>query len=116
MSEVKNIMDALGRGEMEGNVKGSHLAQILTYLQQHKTERMRVTLAKLALICGMHQRYVRESYIEGIEAFGVINVKTINNDKVWNWIGERAFDCFKGKEESFIDYAKKKKIEKKDEK
>lgn len=114
MSEVKNIMDALGRGEMEGNVKGSHLAQILTYLQQHKTERMRVTLAKLALICGMHQRYVRESYIEGIEAFGVINVKTINNDKVWSWIGERAFDCYSGKEESATDYMKIKEKEKKE--
>lgn len=94
MSEIKNIMDALGRGSTEGYVKGTHLGTILAYLQQRKTEKMRATLAKLSLVCGMNRRYIRENYLDGLEEYGVIETKTFNNELTWNWIGERAFEKF----------------------
>ena len=97
--EIKNIMSAIGRNHTEGEVKGSHLGQILTYLYQHRTETMRKTLAKLSLICGMNKRYLRENYLEGLEEFGVIKVECISNEYIWNWIGEKAFLQFHKKDE-----------------
>lgn len=90
MSEIKEIMDALGRNETEGNVRGSHLGKILQYLQMHKTERMKSTLAKLALVCGMNIRYVRENYLEGLIEYGIISINCENNDIAWNWVGCKA--------------------------
>jgi hypothetical protein len=36
VSEIKHVIDALGRGQKDGDVKGIHLGQILTYLQGKK--------------------------------------------------------------------------------
>ena len=91
MSEIKDIMLLLGRRMIEGQVKGSHLGQILMYLQQKHTESLKSTLSKLALVCGMSKRNVRENYIEGIEEFGIIKTTVIGNEVIWTWIGIRAF-------------------------
>lgn len=91
IEEIKNIMDYLGRGSQSGEVKGTHLGQILGYLRQHKKEKMRVTLAKLSLICGMNKRYVRENYLEGLEEFEIIKTEQDGNELSWYWIGEKAF-------------------------
>lgn len=101
-------MDFLGRGILEGQVKGTHLSLILIYLQRTKTEAMKKTLAKLALVCGMQTRYIRENYLEGLQYFGIIDVKAIKNDIIWNWIGQKAIN---GLEESFMDWVKHKKRE-----
>lgn len=89
--EIKEIMDCLGRSHSEGFIKGTHLSTILSYLRQKKTETFRLTKAKLALICGMGQRYLQENYLDGIEAFGLIEMG-INeyNEKIWKWIGLKA--------------------------
>lgn len=89
-SEIKDIMDALGRGRQEGNVKDTHLGKILLYLQQHNTERLRETMSKLALICGMNIRYVRENYLDGLFCFGVLKQIEKHNDIYWEWIGIKA--------------------------
>lgn len=92
MSEIRTIMDYLGRGIQDGEVRGSHLGQILMYFRQIKKENMKVTLSKLALICGTSQRNLRENYIEGLGNFGIINIRTEGHSIVWDWIGKKAFD------------------------
>lgn len=91
-SEIKDIMDLLGRGIVEGSVRGSHLGQILMYLHKNQTEKLKATLSKLALICGMQKRYVRENYIEGLVEFGIIKTTVLHNEVVWKWIGIKAFE------------------------
>lgn len=113
MSEIKDIMDLLGRGILEGNVRGSHLGQILMYLHQNKTEKMKATLSKLALICGMQKRYVRENYIEGLVEFGIIKTVVLRNEVMWKWVGIKAFEKDKA---TFMEYITEKEKEKKGEK
>lgn len=91
-SEIKELLQIFGRTATEGQIKGDHLSKILSYLQRKKTERYKSTLAKLALICGMNVRYVRENYLEGLIEFGVIQVHNSENDVFWTWIGRKAFD------------------------
>lgn len=112
-SEIKEIMDMLGRRIVEGQVKGSHLGQILTYLQQKKTESLKTTLSKLALICGMSKRNIRENYIEGIAEFGIIHTQTLSNDVVWNWYGVKAFE---ENNETFMNYVQRTKQKEEQEK
>jgi len=118
MSEIKQIMDYLGRGIQDGEVRGSHLGQILMYFRQTKKENMKITLSKLALVCGTSQRNLRENYIEGLGAFGIINIRTEGHSIVWDWIGKLAFDgkpvmseIREPKTESLSDLQKAKKYE-----
>ena len=92
MSEIKQIMDFLGRGIQDGEVRGSHLGQILMYLRMTKKENMKKTLSKLALICGTSQRNLRENYLEGLGNFDIINITTEGHSIVWSWYGSKAFD------------------------
>ena len=91
-NEVSKIMDFLGRGKYEGNVQGTHLGQILTYLSRQKTESMKKTLSKLALVCAMTRRNLKENYIEGLDAFGIIKTKSEGHELLWLCVGERAFN------------------------
>jgi hypothetical protein len=99
MSEIKEIMDALGRNEHEGEVRGSHLGKILTFLQQQKTGDLTATISQLALICGMKARYVKEDYINGMIVFGIIHISTSKNQTIWKWNGMRAFERNNGDNE-----------------
>lgn len=92
MIEEKRIMDFLGRGIQDGDVRGSHLGKILTYLKQTKTESLRKTISKLVLICGTGNRYIKENYIEGFEAFGIIEITSSGHDTIWEWVGAKAFE------------------------
>lgn len=94
--EIKDIMIALGRSEHEGEVRGSHLGKILTFLQQEKTGNFQATISMLALICGMKARYVKEDYLNGLICFGVIKVYTENNMSLWKWYGIKAFEWNNG--------------------
>lgn len=111
MSEIKDIMDLLGRGITEGQIRGSHLGQILMYLQQKRTESLKLTLGKLALICGMSKRNVKENYIEGIEGFGIIKTAVIHNDVIWTWVGIKAFE---NDNMSFMEWVNQKKQKEKE--
>lgn len=90
MSEEKRIMEFLGIGNLDGNVHGQHLGKILTYLKMVKKENFRVTLSKLSLTCSMGQRYVKESYLEGLANWGIIKLYQNGNALFWVWIGEKA--------------------------
>lgn len=92
MSEELRIMEFLGRPILDGNVRGSHLGKILTYLKTEKAEIWDDTLFKLALLLGMQTRYVKDSYLKGLVLFGIIELEQIGHSQRWYWIGEKAFD------------------------
>lgn len=85
--EVKNIFEFLGRGHSQGNVQGDHLGTILTYLITTQREKYNTTLAKLSLKCATGRRYIKENYLDGLEAFGIIQVSFSSKDKSWIWRG-----------------------------
>lgn len=92
MSEEKRIIELLGRTEIDGEVRGSHLGKVLTYLKMTKGEVWDVTLSKLALVLGVNPRYIRENYLKGLMYFNVIKLYRNGNTLKWQWIGEKAFD------------------------
>ena len=85
--EITAILEFLGRSHSEGQVRGDHLSKILMYLHRTRTEEYKKTLAKLALLCGIGQRYLKENYLDGLEAFGIIEVQYGSKWKVWKWQG-----------------------------
>lgn len=103
-SEVKDIMDNLGRTKHDSDIAGSHLGKILTYLQMKKEEALRTTINKIGLICGIHPRYVREGYINGLIDFGIIEVEIKTNIEIWHWIGISAFNNITPSEQSALEY------------
>lgn len=115
IDEIRQVMNHLGRGFQDGYVKGTHLSQILMYMRSIRTEKMRLTLAKMALICSTSQRNLRENYFSGLEAFGVIDVKVIGHDVVWFWVGAKAFDNGTKIPESLINLTDEQTAQKDDE-
>jgi hypothetical protein len=90
VDEVHEIMMLLrgGNATTDGDYRNIHLGTILEYLRNQKTETKQVTLQKLSLMIGMAQRQIRENYLDGLIAFGVI---ALNPDcKSWTWIGIKA--------------------------
>lgn len=92
MSEIKQIMDCLGIGQIEGNVRGEHLGKILMYLQKVKNERFDRTMRVLPLVVGMQRRYIKENYVEGLIELGIIKLYNENNTYFWLWIGSSALN------------------------
>ena len=89
--EIEEICEAFGFKHSEGLVTGSHNATILSYLRQHKEEPYKTTIDKLTWICHMTNRSLKENYLNGIEAFGII--ETFTNDfgvVKWRWVGIKA--------------------------
>src|SRR3990170_68844 len=75
----------------EGLVTGSHNATILAYLRQHQEEVYKTTVDKLTWLCHMTNRSLKENYLSGIEAFGIIETFTTEfGVKKWRWIGIKA--------------------------
>ena len=92
MSEEKLIMDFLGRPVLDGDVRGTHLGKVLTYLKITNTENLDITLSKLALVLGMNPRYIRENYLKGLMYFDIIKLYQKGNSNYWRWIGVSAFN------------------------
>lgn len=92
MSEEKRIMYFLGRGSIDGDVRGTHLGKVLTYLKMINDEILDATIYKLSLVLGMNSRYVRENYLKGLMYFGVIKLYQEGHNTRWKWIGETAFN------------------------
>lgn len=92
--EIKEIMDFLGRGSTDGNVRGSHLGKVLSVCRNppKNVKNYRDLLSYLALICGMNKRYVTENYLDGLEVCGVITTIESGNDRFFKWIGKKAFE------------------------
>lgn len=90
ISEVHDIMVML-RGTnatKDGDFRNKHLGTILEYLRNQQQEDKAVTLQKLALILGLAQRQVRENYIDGLIAFGIISLS--GDCQQWAWVGIKA--------------------------
>lgn len=131
LDEVHEIMHIL-RGTNatnDGDYRSQHLGTVLEYLFGQVEEDKLTTQAKLALMLGMAARQVKENYLDGLIAFGIISLST--DCKRWKWIGLKAIKNKYGKlrknspedndfvksqltqpEESVIDYAKRKEVEK----
>lgn len=97
INEVHEIMMLL-RGDnatTDGDYRNTHLGTVLEYLLNQKTESKATTLQKLSLMLGMAQRQIRENYIDGLIAFGIINLDA--NCRCWNWVGLKAVKGLNGK-------------------
>lgn len=89
--ELKEIMDILGRGHADGYCSGRHLSLILDYLRFKKTESYDLTKKKLTLKAGIGQRYLQENYLDGIEAWGIIEIFFDDSSiRHWRWVGVKA--------------------------
>ena len=91
INEIKDICDVFGFKHSEGLVTGSHNATILGYLRQHKEDVYKTTVDKLTWLCHMTNRSIKENYLNGIEAFGIIETFTNEFGVIkWRWIGIKA--------------------------
>jgi hypothetical protein len=91
INEIIEICDVFGFKHTDGVVSGSHNATILGYLRQQQEEVYSTTVDKLTWLCHMSARYLKENYLKGIEAYGVIQT-FVNEFGVikWRWIGIKA--------------------------
>jgi len=91
ISEIKEICDYFGFKHTDGLISGSHNATILGYLRQNQEGVYSTTVDKLTWICHTSNRNIRENYLKGIEAFGIIET-FVNEFGVikWKWVGIKA--------------------------
>lgn len=96
IDEVHQIIKALrgSTGKNDGDYRSTHLGIILEYLLSKKRENKSLTLQKLALIIGMSQRQIRENYIDGLIAFGIINLTSKCDE--WYYVGISALNLSEG--------------------
>lgn len=124
INEIHEIMILLrgSNAKLDGDYRSTHLGTILEYLRNQQTENKSVTTQKLALMLGMAQRQIRENYIDGLFAFGVI---VLSSDcSTWTWVGSTAIKNKDGQlkknvsenesETPFMDSIKEKEKEKKE--
>lgn len=69
----------------KGDVRTNHLMAILDHLIEVQTEDYSTTQAKLALTISMEKRRIRENYLEGMEAYGIIKMRTVDRRVIWEW-------------------------------
>jgi hypothetical protein len=91
INEITEICNVFGFKHTDGLVVGSHNATILGYLRQHQEEVYSTTVDKLTWLCHMSARYLKENYLKGIEAYGIIETFTNEFGVIkWRWIGIKA--------------------------
>ena len=67
----------------KGDIKNSHLMAILDNLISTEMESYDTTLSKLTLSLQMDKRRIRENYLEGMEAYGIIEIHMDNRKRIW---------------------------------
>lgn len=92
-NEIHEIITFLrgSGGSNDGDYRSKHLGMILEYLYLQKRESKAQTLQKLALRIGMSQRQVRENYVDGLIAYGIIQLAS--NCDEWFWVGTRGVNA-----------------------
>lgn len=97
IDEVHEIMFILrgSNATKDGDYRNTHLGTVLEYLRGQKQESKMVTLQKLSLMLGLAQRQVRENYIDGLIAFGIIGLES--DCSKWFWVGVSAIKNQYGK-------------------
>lgn len=90
INEVHEIMFILrgSNATKDGEYRNVHLATILEYLRGQTEEDKATSLQKLSLLLGLAQRQIRENYLDGLIAFGIISLSS--DCKRWHWIGAKA--------------------------
>lgn len=91
IAEIRDICEAFGFTNTEGNIVGQHNSTILSYLYQNKEGVYKTTVDKLTWLCHTSNRNIRENFLNGIEAFGII--ETFTNEfgvLKWRWVGIKA--------------------------
>lgn len=89
--EVEEICLIFGFKHTDGNVVGTHNATILSFLRQEREGVYSTMVDKLTWLCHTSNRNIRENFLKGIEAFGII--QTYTNDfgvLKWRWVGIKA--------------------------
>ena len=85
---IKAVLEFLHRDkDTKGDVRQDHLAVILSYLYGQRSEELRVTLAKLALLVGVDSTHLKRNYLDGLIAFGILEVAHSKDGQVWVSIG-----------------------------
>lgn len=89
--EVEEICLTFGFKHTDGLVSGSHNATILSNLRQWNEGVYSTTVDKLTWMCHMSARSLKENYLKGIEAFGIIETYTNEFGVIkWRWVGMKA--------------------------
>jgi len=90
IDEVHDIMFILrgSNATRDGDFRNIHLATVLEYLRGQNEEDKATSLQKLSLLLGLAQRQVRENYLDGLIAFGIVSLSS--DCKRWKWIGVTA--------------------------
>lgn len=90
LDEIHEIM-FLFRGEnatRDGDFRSEHIGTILEYLKNQHEEDLKTTIAKLPILIGMGSRKIKEDYINGLIAWGIIQLDS--RCLRWKWIGSKA--------------------------
>lgn len=88
LDQVNKIMERLGLKNVEGDVKGGHMAVFLNYLAIKRRESVKSTLSKLSFQMQMDKRRLRENYFEGVLEWGIIEIMVEKGTQYWVWTGE----------------------------
>lgn len=92
MSEEKEIMDFLGIGEIEGNIRGEHCGKILTFLKINDGKSWDFVKDVAPFQLGIGLRYLQENYLRGIVRLKIIRL--FNEDGIikFKWFGSKALN------------------------
>lgn len=85
--ETKHILSLFDREEDGSKVRSKHFRKIIEYMVGQKTELYEKTVSKLTISLGVGDRIIKENYLKGLEAWGIIRVDYIEGRKTWFWMG-----------------------------
>lgn len=97
LDEIHEIM-FLFRGDnatRDGDYRSEHLGTVLEYLRNQHEEDLKTTSYKLPLLIGLGSRRLKEDYLNGLIAWGIIALDS--KCLRWKWIGAKAIKGKYGK-------------------
>lgn len=85
---ITEVIRFLGRDkDIKADYRQDHLSKILNYLHQQQTEELKLTLSKLALFVGIDYTHIKRNYVDGLVAFGILEVAHGSKGQIWRWKG-----------------------------
>lgn len=88
LTELHRVAQFLGRdSDHDSEVRESHFGMIMETLISGKVIDYKKFLSMMALRCKMNKRYVRENYLDGLEAYGIISVTMSDGKTFINYLG-----------------------------
>lgn len=86
-SEIGKVCRYLGRDKDDSDVREEHLATLLHELITHTPIEEKIFYAKMSLRCKMNRRYIRENYIDGLEAYKIVHIYLSDGRAYIEWVG-----------------------------